>query len=816
MKKFARLEAEFETLLNVVKNSSGEEEGRCVEAIISNDIRRTQEAISKVKNKKVTKLRRDIPDYEPTSPPEKTTPSPGEVVNMSSRQLTALELSVLSRGLSFVPSRKQTIAQLTAELKEWERLMRLKEYWHDGKPRDDTTTVTDDRSFKNSRWVPPKGRDPWLDLYLEEVTAGVIRETRKRGKGNLSSDEESALLGLIRDDSIVIRPADKGSGIVIMNTQDYLDKLDQEVCDNTTYRPVAEDQTPHIHKQVKKLVSGLHQKGYIGPHQTKYMVPARPQPGQLQGNPKLHKPGAPLRAIISGRGHATEKIAEVAEEQLRRHVEGLSSYVKDTNDFLLKLNAVPQPIENQHGHAPLLFCMDVKKLYPSVPRADGIAACRLALDSRSDPSIPTEEVINMIEMVLDNNNFSLTSDCQFVQTDGTAIGSRLGKNYACTYLGQWEKQLLDGACFTPLIYFRYIDDIFGIWLHGEEKLRQFHERANQIHGRIQVDLRVSPSDIEFLDVIVKLGENGFLTTDLYVKPTDSKSYLHFNSDHPLHTKKAVPFGLGLRMKRICTREEDFRKHRNDLKARLIDRKYPVSLIEQALQKVDKLNRDQLLNGRRVEKNTKAVPMAITFSQYLPNIKAILKNKRHLLQRSNRLSNVFPSDPMVAYKRAKNLKDMLVHSKTRRTTSKRDRQGTENCGKGCVICKRMYAESERVTGAKTKHVTTYDRTIGCRSVNVIYGIWCNVCRCVCYVGETGGCLYARIQNHLSSIRASNPAVVLPVRNHFCAAGHGIDDVRVIGLERVWRQNVEYRRARERRWMNLLGTNSAQGGLNKRHG
>ena len=54
--------------------------------------------------------------------------------------------------------------------------------------------------------------------------------------------------------------------------------------------------------------------------------------------------------------------------------------------------------------------------------------------------------------------------------------------------------------------------------------------------------------IEFLDVVVKLDDRGFLTTDLYTKPTDSKSYLHFSSDHPIHTKKAIPFGLGLRAK----------------------------------------------------------------------------------------------------------------------------------------------------------------------------------------------------------------------------------------------------------------------------
>ena len=383
-------------------------------------------------------------------------------------------------------------------------------------------------------------------------------------------------------------------------------------------------------------------------------------------------------------------------------------------------------------------------------------------------------------------------------------------------MGQWEKQLLDGAPFKPLLYLRYVDDIFGIWLHGEQKLRQFHDRANQIHPKIQVELRTSPAEVECLDVTVKLDNKGLLTTDLFIKPTDSKSYLHFNSDHPLHTKKAVPFGLGLRMKRICTREDDFKKHRDNLKARLIDRDYPTHVVERELQKVDKAGRDKLFGVKTRKTERKGVPMAITYSRYLPDIKAALRSKRHLLHRSQNLRNIFPLDPMVAYRRGRNLRDMLVHSKTRYTTSNRGTKRSESCGKGCVICRRMYDDDELVTGAQDGCVTTYDRTIGCRSVNVVYGIWCGVCKCVCYVGETGGCIYTRVQNHLSTIRADNPAVVLPVRSHFCAPGHSVSDVRVVGLERVWRQNVEYRRVRDRRWMNLLGTNGTVGGLNKRYG
>ena len=139
--------------------------------------------------------------------------------------------------------------------------------------------------------------------------------------------------------------------------------------------------------------------------------------------------------------------------------------------------------------------MDVSKLYPSVPRNEGLMACKKALDSRKNPTIPTAEVLEMIELVLENNNFSVGGSKHYIQINGTAIGSKLGRNYACTYLGEWESELLRLSDLKPLLYLRYIDDIFGIWLHGEEQLRKFHDLANTLHTQIKVDLRVSTNRI---------------------------------------------------------------------------------------------------------------------------------------------------------------------------------------------------------------------------------------------------------------------------------------------------------------------------------
>jgi hypothetical protein len=129
----------------------------------------------------------------------------------------------------------------------------------------------------------------------------------------------------------------------------------------------------------------------------------------------------------------------------------------------------------------------------------------------------------MIRLVLENNNFSFNGK-HYLQVEGTAIGSRLGMNYASTYLGVWEQQLLEQSSDKPHTYFRYVDDIWGIWLHGEKKLKKFHDLANSIHPRIKIELKFSKNQIEFLDTIIVL-DNGFL----YFKVSFRSSSSTFNS-----------------------------------------------------------------------------------------------------------------------------------------------------------------------------------------------------------------------------------------------------------------------------------------------
>jgi hypothetical protein len=172
--------------------------------------------------------------------------------------------------------------------------------------------------------------------------------------------------------------------------------------------------------------------------------------------PKIHKKNHLFRTIINGSNHATEKMTKVVEQELSENVRSLNTYIKDTTYILQKLNNISQPQPNE----TIMFCLDAKALYLSVPRIEAKYACKTALENRTTKTISTDSVLEMMDLVLENNNLRFDNK-HSLQTDGTAIGPHLGMNYACTYLGNWEQELYSKSRYLPSHYWRYVDDIWG-------------------------------------------------------------------------------------------------------------------------------------------------------------------------------------------------------------------------------------------------------------------------------------------------------------------------------------------------------------------
>ena len=69
-------------------------------------------------------------------------------------------------------------------------------------------------------------------------------------------------------------------------------------------------------------------------------------------------------------------------------------------------------------------------------------------------------------------------------------------------IAQKKKKILNAFEEKPMIWWRYIDDIFFIWEHGEESLEIFLNKLNSFHSTIKFTAEFSKETIEFLDVNV--------------------------------------------------------------------------------------------------------------------------------------------------------------------------------------------------------------------------------------------------------------------------------------------------------------------------
>ena len=196
-------------------------------------------------------------------------------------------------------------------------------------------------------------------------------------------------------------------------------------------------------------------------------------------------------------------------------------------------------------------------LYPSIPHDEGLEALRTALNSRENQSVSADTLVELADLVLSNNFFEFNGDF-FKQIRGTAIGTKCAPSYAILFLAALEEKLLEQSQYKPWLWWRYIDDVFLVWTHGEEKLLEFVDFLNSAHHSIKFTVEYSKETVNFLDVqVIKRGNK--VVTDLYTKPTDTHQLLHRSSCHPGHTKKGIPYGQALRIRRICS-EDSFLKN----------------------------------------------------------------------------------------------------------------------------------------------------------------------------------------------------------------------------------------------------------------
>ena len=62
------------------------------------------------------------------------------------------------------------------------------------------------------------------------------------------------------------------------------------------------------------------------------------------------------------------------------------------------------------------------------------------------------------------------------------MGTGFAPSYANIFMADFEENALKNYHLKPLIWKRFIDDIFLIWTHGKDELTKFVKYLNSLHN----------------------------------------------------------------------------------------------------------------------------------------------------------------------------------------------------------------------------------------------------------------------------------------------------------------------------------------------
>ena len=130
----------------------------------------------------------------------------------------------------------------------------------------------------------------------------------------------------------------------------------------------------------------------------------QPETPKFYTRPKIHKTRNPGRPVVSSVNCHTNTISKYVDFHLQPIVKNIPLHVRDTTDFLQKLDKVKN-VPNDC----LLVTLDVNSLYTNISNNEGIKAVREAYDNHPNKTVATKVIITFLSLILTLNNFVFNS-----------------------------------------------------------------------------------------------------------------------------------------------------------------------------------------------------------------------------------------------------------------------------------------------------------------------------------------------------------------------------------------------------------------------
>lgn len=733
------------------------------------------------------------------------------------------DVKLLDKGLTFIPTcNSMPLFKFYNSQNRLIRNLKLRDYFSN-KTGNNNNNKWNREFTLPSNWSPPDHHvsQDTLDSIQNIVTSTeTLFSASKIDKGfnkifyyhknNLSNSEKTALNNIRNNNSIIIKPADKGGATVVMNHSSYLAEAYRQLNDAKYYTklnaPIYRNNIPRINAVLNNMLNDR----IVTAKQVKYLQAKDTDRERLfYLLPKIHKPREKWpqpnmpegRPIVSDCNSESYRVSKFIDSYIRPISMNHFAFIKDTYDFISKIRNHKIPAN------AILVTGDVSALYTNMNINRTIGTVNRALGNANFDNKLKNYLLNLLEITLKNNDFQFNNE-YFLQICGTAMGKAYAPALADLYMQEIDSRACHGT-FKDLIqlYFRFLDDIFFIWLGSMTQLKEFEIFINSIIPGIKITFNTSEREIHFLDTTVykfKINDDTLLYTKIYFKETDTHQLLHKNSFHPKHTFTGILKSQLLRFKRISSTFNDYDNACKTLFSVLCSRGYSKSLLRKMKRDIWAL--DATLKRKNHNEQDNSVPIVVPFCS---TGTLLSRQWRSIIKQNSKFNN---SRLITAYCNSNNLYNKLVTSSLHNSADKNVRLNDNNiitsnsgmhkcCNNKCKACNYINA-GKNIQSSHNKRIFNIRHNLTCKSSNIIYLITCKRCNKQ-YVGQTGRALAERLNDHLSNIRTKK---LTPIALHFNLPNHRITDFNISAIEQINNSDdsLNRRLVKESTWQNLLQT------------
>ena len=525
------------------------------------------------------------------------------VFNFSSKELSHNEKLVLSRGLDFsLPLKKLNYVNHFCSFESlYDKMSNINIY--------------------NSNQDPNPSNIVCSTIKAVAFESYYNYDPRKLNSA-LSKDDFNVLTNLATNQDIVITKPDKGNGVVILDKNDYLAKMQTTLSDRTKFKIIDKDLFKLIIKledHYNRILSTLKKKDVINDTTYNELYVRGSQPGVMYGLPKVHKVGIPLRPILSAIDTVNYRLAKFLVPILKPLTTNEYT-VADSFNFAKEISKKP------NSDNFIMASFDVVSLFTNIPLQETIDICIASLFKNENDLIiglNRNQLKSLLDFAVKENVF-IFDNIVYQQIDGVAMGSPLGPTLANIFLSYHEQRWMHECPseFKPTYYRRYVDDTFLLF-KTQNQIDHFLNYLNSMHESIKFTSEVEKEkSLAYIGLTIERTENKF-STSVYQKPTYTGLGMKFDSFLPINYKRNLILCLVDRAYHICSTYKKFTSQLDVLKLFFVQNYFPVGFVEKNFRHV--INKFY----SNSEKVTTVPKRVVYFKIPFMGNNAICKKLRHL-------------------------------------------------------------------------------------------------------------------------------------------------------------------------------------------